>query len=201
MDHAAKHKSLTSPVSPASPTPLSDQSYLSPLTLTSQDSDATVVSPYAVSQYERITYYNGITDDGDHPVLLYRSDLFINPFPRPTGKHAHLPTKSVRGVFNTALNKVWDTVGPQIRDLVKARKVRYSSIDPARFVTYGEDDARTLGPIVIWIGVYPGSTSPDTAHEASQDILALLVKNGVEGAVVEWREAVPLKLAGPAGGS
>ena len=114
------------------------------------------------------------------------------------GRHAHLPTKSVQSVYNTPLNKVWDTVGPQIRDLVKDRQVRYSSIDPVRFVTYGEDDVGTLGPVVIWVGVYPGSTSPDTAHEVSQDILALLVQNGVQDAVVEWREAVPLKLAGPA---
>ena len=167
---------------------------------TSQDNNVTdVESTYAVSHYERITYYNGVTDNGDHPDLLYRSDLFTNPFPKPTGRHAHLPIKSIQGVYNTSLNMVWDTVGPQIRDLIKAQQVHYSSIDPARFVTYGEDDIQTLGPVVIWIGVYPGSTSPDTAHEISQDILALLTKNGVEGTVIEWREAVPSKLAaGPA---
>lgn len=170
---------------------------MSTLTPTSQDSDATVVSAYAVSRYERFVYYNGINGYSDHPDLLYRSDLFTNPFPKPAGPFPHVPTKSVYGVYNTSLNKVWDTVGPQIRDLVKDRKVRYSSIDPARFVTYGEYE-KTLGPVVIWIGVYPGSTSPDTAHEVSQDILALLVKNSVEGAVVEWREAVPSQLAGPA---
>ncbi|KAI0261853.1 hypothetical protein BC834DRAFT_925374 [Gloeopeniophorella convolvens] len=150
---------------------------------------ATVVSAHAVSEYERTTYYRGISGDGEPPDLLYRSDLFINPFPKPKGRHAHLPSKSVRGVFNTPLNKVWETVGPQIRDLVKGRKVRYSFINPARFVTYGEDNAETLGPVVIWVGVHPGSTSPDTAHEVSQDILALLVKNGVEGVMVEWCEA------------
>ncbi|KAK7437159.1 hypothetical protein VKT23_018786 [Stygiomarasmius scandens] len=192
IDYAVQRTSPTSPVSST----LGDESSL--FALTPRDSDAAVVSNYAVSEYERTTYYNGITDDGDHPDLLYRSDFLENPFPKPKGRHAHLPSKSVQGVYNTSLNKVWDTVGPQIRDLVKNHKVRYSSIDPARFVTYGEDDTETLGPVVIWVGVYPGSTSPDTAHEVSQDILALLVKNGVEGAVVEWREAVPSKLAGPA---
>src|SRR5258707_6058392 len=45
----------------------------------------------------------------------------------------------------------------------------------------------SLGPVVIWVGVIPGSTSADTAHEVSQEILALLLKNRVEGGV-EWRE-------------
>ncbi|KAM5531085.1 hypothetical protein V8D89_015250 [Ganoderma adspersum] len=157
-----------------------------------------LVSSEAPSEYERLSYYNGITSDGHHPVLLYRSDLSTNAFPKPKGRFAHIPTKSVQGVYNTSLNNVWHTVGPQIRDLLKGREVRYSSIDPARFVTYEEDDAEILGPVVIWVGVYPGSTSPDTAHEVSQHILALLIKNGVQGAVVEWREAVPSKLAGPA---
>ncbi|KIM29465.1 hypothetical protein M408DRAFT_113804, partial [Serendipita vermifera MAFF 305830] len=194
IDEVAKRESLTSSV----PT-LSDWPGISvPIpTSTSQDSDTYAVSTYAVSEYEKTTYYNGITHGGDHPDLLYRSDLFTNPFPEPKGRYAHLPTKSVQGVHETPLNKVWDTVGPQIRNLVKDRKVRYSSIDPARFVTYGEDDAETLGPVVIWIAVYPGSTSPETAHEVSQNILTLLVKNGVDGAVVEWHEAVPSKLSGP----
>ncbi|KIM29466.1 hypothetical protein M408DRAFT_113806 [Serendipita vermifera MAFF 305830] len=191
IDYTAKRNSSISSV----PT-LRDGPDLSALPLPSQDSDATVISAYAVSEYERITYYNGIAGDGDHPYLLYRSDLFTNPFPKPKGRFAHLPTKSVRGVFNTSLNKVWDTVGPQIRNMVKDRNVRYSSINPARFIIYGEDDAETLGPVVIWIAVYPGSTSPDTAHEVSQDILALLVENGVEDVVVEWRQAVVSRLAG-----
>jgi len=42
----------------------------------------------------------------------------------------------------------------------------------------------------------PGSTSPETAHDVSQQILALLRKNGVEDVVVEWREAVAQKLVG-----
>ena len=77
-------------------------------------------------------------------------------------------------------------------------KIRWSSIDPARFIPFGENDVKTLSLVVIWIGVFPILTSAYTAHEVSQDILALLRQNGVEGAVVEWHEATPPKLAGPA---
>jgi hypothetical protein len=173
-------------------------SHLSALTFASDD---TVVSEHTPDEYEKKSYYNGITRDGDHPDLVYRSDFFTTPFPKPVGRYAHLPVKSLRGVFDTPLNGVWNTVGPLIRDLINTRRIDWSSIDPARFFTHAplgeEEEKGSLGPVVIWIGVIPGSTTSDTAHEVSQEILALLKENGVEDAVVEWREAVPQRLAGP----
>lgn len=47
-------------------------------------------------------------------------------------------------------------------------------------------------------GVLPGSTSPDTAHDVSKEIFSPTAKNGVESAVVEWREAALQKLGGQA---
>jgi len=114
--------------------------------------------------------YNGITGDGDHPELVYRSDFLTAPFPKPVGRHAHIPVKSLRGVFDTPLNSVWGTVGPRIRDLIKVHKIHWSSVDPARFFTHappGEEAKGSLGSVVIWIGVIPGSTSSDTAHHVS----------------------------------
>jgi hypothetical protein len=172
-------------------------SNLSALTFASDD---TAVSVHGPDEYERTSYYNGITGDGDHPDLVYRSDFLTTPFPKPVGRHAHIPIKSLRGVFDTPLNGVWDAVGPQIRDLIKARGINWSSIDPARFFTHtplGEKAKGNLSPVVLWVSVIPGSTSADTAHEVSQEILTLLWKNGVDSAVVEWREAVPQRLAGP----
>ena len=157
--------------------------------------DSTAVSPYVISDWERTTYYHGISLD--HPDLLYRSDLLENPFPIPKDRHAHLPTKTVHGVFNTPLNAVWDTVAPQICQLLKTRKIRYSSINAARFATHGEDGMNTIGPVVIWISTHPTTTTAENAHDASPDILALLKANGVEGAVVEWYEATVEKLSGP----
>jgi hypothetical protein len=75
------------PGSPGSPT-LSDasavSSNLSALTLAS---DATVVSQYTPDEYERTSYYNGITGDGDHPELVYRSDFLTTPFGLPRLAH------------------------------------------------------------------------------------------------------------------
>ncbi|KAF8322350.1 uncharacterized protein EI90DRAFT_2977716 [Cantharellus anzutake] len=191
-----QRKAHSSPRVPA----LSDVTMASNLSALTFASDATTASVHDPDVYEKTSYYNGITGDGDHPDLVYRSDFLTTPFPKPVGRHASLPVKSLRGVFDTPLNRVWDAVGPQIRDLIKARKINWSSVDPARFFTHaplGEEAKGSLGPVVIWIGVIPGSTSADTAHEVSQEILTLLRKNGVDNVVVEWREAVPQRLAGP----
>jgi len=174
---------------PASPRVGEASSPSSALTIAS---DATAVAPYILSDWERTTYYNGISPDP--PELLYRSDLLENPIPIPKGRHPYLPTKTVHGVFNTPLNAVWDTVGPQICESLKARKIRYSTISTARFITHGEDGKDTRGPIVIWISTWPTTTTAENARDASPGILALLEANGVEGAVVEWYEGVVERL-------
>ncbi|PFH47767.1 hypothetical protein AMATHDRAFT_151334 [Amanita thiersii Skay4041] len=100
-------------------------------------SGATIVPKYVPDEYERTSYYNGITGDKDHPELVYRSDFHTTFFPKPTGRYAHIPIKSLRGIFGTPLNNVWDTVGPQICDLIRAWKIRWSSIDPVAFNEVG----------------------------------------------------------------
>lgn len=171
-----------------------------PSALTFATSDITVVSQHTPTEYERTTYYNGTAGDGDHPILIYRSDFFTTPFPKPSGRYGQIPVKTLRGVYDTQLNVVWETVGPGIVDLITTRRINWSSVDPARFFTHataGEEEKGSLGPVVIWVGVMPGSTSSDTAHKVSQEILALLQAHGVKDAVVEWREAVLQRLVGP----
>jgi len=157
-------------------------------TVLSQDQDIDAPS-HAVSEYEKTSYYNGITKVGEHPDLLYRTGSAKYPWIKPTGRIAHQPTKSLCGVHGTPLNPVWSIVGPQVSNLVRSVVNGYT-INPVRFVTHGEDGEETLGPVVIWVCVGPGSTSADTAHQVSQKILELLKKNGVEDVEVEWHEGV-----------
>lgn len=164
-------------------------------------SHTTMVSEHAPSAFERQSYYNGITGNNrDHPDLVYRTDALTKPYLNPVGRFPYLPIKSLRGVFGTLLNKVWDVVGPEICSILNKRGILWSSIDTARFFTRGppgEEEKGTIGPVVVWIGVKPGLTSADTAHDTSQEILALLRNNGVKYVEVQWREAVLQKLAGP----
>ncbi|TFK66837.1 hypothetical protein BDN72DRAFT_843693 [Pluteus cervinus] len=191
----------TGPISPATLANSPTTSHFSALTLVSPKNGGTVDPAYAVSAYERAWYYYGTTNDGDQPQLLYRTSWEKDPWVPPTGRFAHPPLKFARPVHNTQLNTVWDTVGPLVDKLVHAAIKRSYSINTARFFTVpnGEDvKDGTLGSVVIWVFVSPGSTSADTAHEVSQDILQLLANNGVYGVDVEWSEGVTSKLVAPA---
>jgi hypothetical protein len=123
------------------------------------------MSEHAPTPYEAASYYNGIAPDGDHPVLVYRSDSGTTPFPEPKSgdRFFCLPVKSARGVFGTPLNKVWGTVGREVLGLNKAHNIQWTSVDTVRFFTHatpGETDTGGLGPVVIWIGVQPLSPLP-----------------------------------------
>lgn len=166
-----------------------------------------MMSEHAPSSYERTCYYNGIAGEGECPELIYRSDYSATSFPEPTGRFAKSVVKSVYGADDTPLGQIWSTISDQVRVMVKAAVPKYSCIDVARFYTHGPDgfvhnpdgetDGGSLGPATIWVGVPPGSTSADTAHDVSQLILGLLLKNDIKDAVVEWRDAVVQKLSGP----
>ena len=83
--------------------------------------DKSECGPHIVSEYEKNTYYHGISPDP--PKLLYRSDILTNPFPVPKGRFPHLGTKTAHGVFGTTLNPVWHTVAPKIVALLKERSI------------------------------------------------------------------------------
>ncbi|KAF9555861.1 hypothetical protein CPC08DRAFT_737257 [Agrocybe pediades] len=158
----------------------------------------TVVPPDLISPFEKKFWYHGISENP--PELLYRSDLETNHFPtqHPGERFYTVPTKTAYGVFGTRLNKVWNTVGPQIRDSVKARGLKYSAIKTARFSTvvevYGEE---TFGPVVVWIAVHPNTTNAEAVRDATPDILHILNDAQVTGVVVEWYEGTVERLSGP----
>ncbi|KAG6329193.1 hypothetical protein ID866_9895 [Astraeus odoratus] len=69
------------------PSDLSMSSSLSTLTF---PSDSIISSKYGPDEYERTTYYNGITEYGGHPALVYCSDFLTTPFLKPTGRYGHI---------------------------------------------------------------------------------------------------------------
>ena len=170
---------------------LSQHSTLSHNTTTSASS---VGSVHAVPNFEASSYYLGTSLDP--PTLLYRTGHDKYPFVKPSGFEAYRTFKSVRGVYGHPLNAVWKTVGPLVRDLLKTQRINYTSVDVARFITY--EDEEIFGPVVIWVGVYPGSTAADTAHDSSKDVLALLKGYDIEDVEVEWRESIYQRSGSPA---
>ncbi|KAF8642055.1 hypothetical protein AX16_009711, partial [Volvariella volvacea WC 439] len=183
------------PISPTSST-LSDFSHPSLQPSDTATSLSTVASIHSVSEDEAKIWYSGVSPDP--PLLVFRTGRDKHPWVEPKGLEAYRTFKSVRGVFGHALKTVWKTVGRQTLDLLKDRNIRYTSVDPARFITYGDADKEIPGPVVVWVGVYPGSTDADTAFDLSKEILALLASVDIYDVEVEWREAIYSKAAGPA---
>lgn len=172
--------------SPSSPTISEAETLYSQL---SNDSDAfTVVPPDLISKYEIHFWYNGIS--GNPPKLLWRSDVETNPFPvPPPGTHySKIPEKACRGVFGTPLRAVWSTVAPQILASIKARGLKYSSLEALRFSIVEDGKEPTLGPVVVSIAVPPNTTNAVAVRDATPDILRILADAQITGIAVEWYE-------------
>ena len=153
----------------------------------SQPSDTSAL----VSPFEKVHFYHGISSDP--PELLYRSDLETNPFviPKAEDRHSAIPEKTIHGVFDPIFRPIWpDTLAPAISSLLKERRIRYSTLSAVRFST--PDD--NLGPIVIWISVFPNSTTDIACRDVSPDIISILESHGVKGAVVQWIEGAVERL-------
>ncbi|EIM82789.1 uncharacterized protein STEHIDRAFT_149180 [Stereum hirsutum FP-91666 SS1] len=178
-----------SPTSPASPISEAE-------TLYSQLS-TNVVAPDLISKYEMHFWYHGIS--GDPPKLLWRSDIETNPFPTPPpgARFFKVPTKTARGVFNTPLNAVWDTVAPQILASIKAKGLQYSALKTIRFSIVEDGQEEKFGPVVVWIAVRPNTTNAVAVRNATPDILHILNDAQITGVVVEWYEGSVQRLAGP----
>lgn len=71
------------------------------------------------------------------------------------------------------------------------QKVHYTSIDPVRIGIVNESAA----PVIIWVGVEPGSLSAKRGLEVAVGLRAFLLENGIEDVHVEIRESVVTALA------
>ncbi|KAG6900346.1 hypothetical protein C0995_003870 [Termitomyces sp. Mi166 len=112
----------------------------------------------------------------EHPELLDLSLFTLECLNYPGRRQSSV---SLASSVSSYLSTDSTAVSPYIRQLLKTRKICYSAIKAARFVAHGEDDKDTIGPVVILILTHPTTTTAENAHDASQDVLALLEANGV----------------------
>ena len=134
---------------------------------------------------------------------MWRSDYGTTPFPTPPrgARFFNLPLKAAHGVFNTALNAVWDTVAPRILESIKANGLTYSALKTVRFSTTTTnrdgDHVETFGPVVVWIAVRPGTTTAAAVRDATPAILDILTEENITDVTVEWYEASVVRLSAP----
>ncbi|KAI0759357.1 hypothetical protein BC629DRAFT_1066878 [Irpex lacteus] len=122
------------------------------------------------------------------PKLLYRTGSEKYPWAEPSDG-LPLQSKSRARSLRHSTQRSLGYRGSRVSELVREKVQTDHSLSIVRFATHVEDGESIDGPVVIWISVPPGSTSPNTAHEVSQRILQLLENNGVKDVEVEWCEA------------
>ncbi|KAG8752242.1 hypothetical protein FRC11_008546, partial [Ceratobasidium sp. 423] len=151
-----------------------------------QDSSPMLPSPPC--RKEANSYYAGLPS---RPILVARTGA---EWEEPTGLEAYSVIRELRPVGNHAITEVWeDNLAFKIHALLDKMKVKWTSTDVVRIGNEGESSA----PVILWIGVMPGSLSGDDGLVVASRCWKLLEKGGITDMEVEIRESVVTRSAGP----
>lgn len=127
-----------------------------------------------ISEEEAKYYYTGLPSC---PLLIARTST--TPWDRQP--------KELGPASHHALHKAWeDGLARKAIDLLKSRDVEWTSIDIVR-IGPAEEYYR---PVILWIGVTPGSLSHDDGLVVASKCKALLEEHDITDVDVEIRESV-----------
>ncbi|KAJ4477556.1 hypothetical protein J3R30DRAFT_3704028 [Lentinula aciculospora] len=182
---------------PSPPSPTSE------ITLLTQSSKSSIGDDNYISPFERVYFYNGISDDP--PPLFQRSDLVQRPFPipeeRPAERFSAISVKTAHTANHPILkNTLWKgLVAPEIIALCKeaSRDIHVSTMLPVRFSTLDEGRDVFDDHIVLWISVHPNSTKKTSCRDANAPILDIFAKYDIHEVAVHWIEGAMESFAGP----
>ncbi|KAF8992692.1 hypothetical protein BDQ17DRAFT_1332153 [Cyathus striatus] len=135
---------------------------------------------------ESRVFYYGLPSK---PISVFRTGA---PWQKPTGFEAYLVPKVIRPVFDDGLAAIWEEMGTQIYNYLDAVDVNWTTIDVVRFaepVKYSTV-RETVGPVVLWIGVHPGSLPPELAQEAVCACQNILQSFDIDGVEIAFRESL-----------
>ncbi|KAI0246256.1 hypothetical protein BJV78DRAFT_1364965 [Lactifluus subvellereus] len=135
-------------------------------------------APYVPSDVEATNYYYGLPSK---PRFIARSSPDV--WMKPTGAEAYL---ELTPLGTHLLNAVWEkTVGPAMDLYFQGKGVQVTSMNPLRIGMAGQSSP----PAVIFVGVNPGSLSPELGIEVAVHCRSILVQNGIDDVHVEIRES------------
>ncbi|KXN82875.1 hypothetical protein AN958_02086 [Leucoagaricus sp. SymC.cos] len=139
-------------------------------------------APSIPSPVESAFYYYGLPSE---PALVARSS--INLWVEPHGPEAYLVAKELQPVGpHDDLDNVWEpTIAPAIEAYLGNQQVAWTSLDPARIGYAGGESF----PVIIWIGVIPGSLVAEKGLEIALGCHTILTDNGISNVHVEIRQS------------
>ncbi|KAI1788921.1 hypothetical protein LXA43DRAFT_974534 [Ganoderma leucocontextum] len=125
-----------------------------------------------------------------NPLSIYHTGP---AWPLPSGPQAQRVPKEARPVCTHAISSVWHELGEKIYKFVDSIDLKWTSIDPGRFAE-GEMEP---GPLFLWVGVLPGTLSPDHAKGPAMRCKELLSEYAITGVEIAFRESIYTRYAGP----
>ncbi|KIM24674.1 hypothetical protein M408DRAFT_26795 [Serendipita vermifera MAFF 305830] len=138
-------------------------------------------TPHPPSPTEAKHYNHGLPSK---PRLVARSSA--DPWVEPTGLEAYLRPKELRSIGRHPLQAVWeDRVGPTMIEYMGSMGVQWTSLDPVR-IGYASEPSL---PVIVWIGVLPGSLSADDGVKVAVHCKGVLSDHGIGDVHVEIRES------------
>ncbi|PIL33932.1 hypothetical protein GSI_03639 [Ganoderma sinense ZZ0214-1] len=143
-------------------------------------------APYPPSPQEACCFYYALPSQ---PRLIARSSTYV--WVEPTGMEAYNTPKE-SSPFNAShpLRAIWEsTVGPTMVAYLDAKGVKWTSLDPLRMGKIGD----TSPPHIVWLGVVPGSLSPEEGVEVATHCRNILSSHGIDDVHVEIRESEVLR--------
>lgn len=134
------------------------------------------------SEIEAKLYYAGLPSA---PRLVARTGT--TPWKEPTGPEADRKLKELHPAGNHPIGDLWEEgLSFEVCAVLESMKVRWASIDICR-IGYSED---SFSPVVLWIGVTPGSLSGNDGVAVVSECHKLLVEYDITDVEVEIRESV-----------
>ncbi|KAI6157173.1 hypothetical protein BKA82DRAFT_994414 [Pisolithus tinctorius] len=126
------------------------------------------------------TYYHGLPSK---PTLVFRTGP---PSEKLTGPETYLVKREIRPVFDDKFAAAWEDVGTRVYQYLDSATVKWTTIDIVRFAEPGKH----VGPIVLWVGVRPGSLSRKFAQVAALACENILLSFQIVGVEIAFRESV-----------
>jgi len=131
-------------------------------------------------------YYHGLPSK---PVLVARSGTDTWRLPPGPDAHLRVPEKELRPGFHHGLSEVWGGhLGRQTYEVLDSMGVKWTSMDVVRIGVVDEYE-QFVAPVIIWIGVKPGTLSREDGLAAVKECKKLLVANDIDDVEVEIRES------------
>ncbi|KAI6032566.1 hypothetical protein F5J12DRAFT_944673 [Pisolithus orientalis] len=131
-------------------------------------------------------YYHGLPSK---PTLVFRTGP---PSEKLTSPETYLVKREVRPVFDDKFAAAWEDVGTHVYQYLDSATVKWTTIDVVRFAEPGKH----VGPIVLWVGVRPGSLSRKLAQVAALACENILLSFQIVGVEIAFRESV-FRRSGP----